>query len=106
FRLAATTWERLGRRAEQAVAAARRTGETAFASVTQPIPADLDLAAAVLGSRRADDRWFCFEQPDRDGYAVCGLGAAAVVEAAGPDRFAVAARACRTVAARTFADDP
>ena len=55
----------------------------AVASVTVPVPADLDLSAAVLAARRADDRFFCFEQPDRDGYAVCGLGAAAVVEARG-----------------------
>jgi salicylate biosynthesis isochorismate synthase len=59
----------------------------------------------VLGSRRPDDRWFCMEQPDRDGYAVCGLGVATGVEADGPARFATAAAACRELAERTFADD-
>jgi len=106
FQLDAAAWERLGRRAERAASAARRGGATAYASVTVAVPADLDLSSAVLGSRRPGDRWFCFEQPDRDGYAVCGLGTAAAVEAAGPGRFVVAARACRAVAARIFADDP
>ena len=32
--------------------------------------------ARVLGSRLASDRWFCWEQPDRDGFALAGLGTA------------------------------
>ena len=46
------------------------------------------------------------EQPDRDGYAVCGLGVATGVEADGQGRFATAAAACRELAGRAFADDP
>jgi isochorismate synthase len=105
FALGSAEWERLGGRIERALALATRTGERSFASVTQAIPADLDMAAAVLGSRRPGDRWFCFEQPDRDGYAVCGLGVATGVEADGSARFAIAAAACRELAGRTFADD-
>jgi salicylate biosynthesis isochorismate synthase/menaquinone-specific isochorismate synthase len=82
-----------------------------IASVTVPVDPGIDPAAAVLAARRPGDRWFCFEQPDRDGYAVCGLGQAAVLEgggggspaaASGPaglgmgeDRFAAVAAGCR-----------
>ena len=69
-----------------------------IASVTVEVDPATDVAAAVLAARRPSDRWFCFEQPDRDGYAVCGLGQAAVVEASGPDRFAEVAE--RVQAAR------
>jgi isochorismate synthase len=106
FALGAAEWGRLERRIERALAVAGRTGERSFAAVTVPISAEIDVAAAVLGSRRADDRWFCMEQPDRDGYAVCGLGVAAGVEADGSGRFRAVAEACRAYAGRTFADDP
>jgi isochorismate synthase len=76
----------------------RRAAPGRIASVTVAVDPALDVAAAVLAARRAGDRWFCFEQPDRDGYAVCGLGAAAVVDAAGGDRFAAVAEECRRLA--------
>ena len=98
----ATLWERV----ERALAVARRAGDTAVASVTVPVPADLDPSAAVLAARRPDDRFFCFEQPDRDGYAVCGLGAAALLKARGSDRFASVVAGCRDLARRTVAGDP
>jgi isochorismate synthase len=106
FALGEAEWGRLGERIGQALTVARRTGERSFAAVTVAIPADVDVAAAVLGSRRPGDRWFCMEQPDRDGYAVCGLGVAAGVEADGSRRFADVAEACRGYATRTFADEP
>src|SRR3954471_20313042 len=77
-----------------------------LASASVPIPADLDLAAAVLAARRSDDRFFCFEQPDRDGYAVCGLGAAATVRDRGPGRVRHAGRPSRALALRTVGGDP
>jgi salicylate biosynthesis isochorismate synthase/menaquinone-specific isochorismate synthase len=73
----------------------RRAADDRIASVTVEIDPGIDVAAMVLAARRPEDRWFCFEQADRDGYAVCGLGAAAVVEASGVDRFADVARQCR-----------
>ena len=73
----------------------QRAADGRIASVTVEIDPATDAAAAVLAARRPSDRWFCFEQPDRDGYAVCGLGAAAVVEGSGPDRFASVAAECR-----------
>ncbi|HEY1274326.1 MAG TPA: hypothetical protein VGF25_05430, partial [Thermoleophilaceae bacterium] len=96
----------LAERAARALRAARRGRGRAVAAVTVPIPAELDVSAAVLAARRADDRFFCFEQPDRDGFALAGLGAAAVVEARGADRFAEAARRARELGGRSFADDP
>ena len=39
------------------------------------------MAACVFGTRRAEERYFVWEQPDRDGFALGGLGAAWTVEA-------------------------
>jgi salicylate biosynthesis isochorismate synthase/menaquinone-specific isochorismate synthase len=75
-----------------------RATDGRIASVTVEVDPSIDIAATVFAARRPDDRWFCFEQPDRDGYSVCGLGAAAVVEASGPDRFAEVAEECRRLA--------
>ena len=69
-----------------------------IASVSVPVDPGLDLSATVLAARRPDDHYFCFEQPDRDGYAVCGLGAAAIHKGTGPERFAAAAAATRALA--------
>jgi isochorismate synthase len=52
-----------------------------------PIDPGLDLSAAVLAAKRTTDRYFCFEQPDRDGFVLAGLGQAALLEASGPERF-------------------
>jgi salicylate biosynthesis isochorismate synthase/menaquinone-specific isochorismate synthase len=91
--------------AERIGAASRRLHGPVLAGVTVPVDASLDLSAAVLAARRADDRFFCFEQPDRDGFALAGLGSAAVVSASGPARFADAALACRRWAERTIVGD-
>jgi isochorismate synthase len=96
----------LRRRAEEALAWARSRGERAVAAVTTPMPHDLDLSAAVFAARRPADRFFCFEQPDRDGFALAGLGQAAVLEARGPERFAEIASRAQQLGRRIFADDP
>ncbi len=96
----------LERRTARALTEARRDGSVAFAAVTTSIAPDTDLSAAVLASRRAEDRFSCFEQPERQGFALAALGQAAVVEALGPDRFAAAAAQARELGRRTFADDP
>jgi salicylate biosynthesis isochorismate synthase len=67
-------------RAGQAIARARRERRPVLAGVTISVPAELDLSAAVLRARRPDDRFFCLEQPDRDGYALAALGEAARVD--------------------------
>jgi isochorismate synthase len=106
FALGVAQRERLERRLVDALERATRGGGQTFASLTVRIPADVDVSAAVLASRRPTDRWFCFEQPDRDGYAVCGLGTAALVEARGGDRFRRVADECRRLGTRILADDP
>jgi len=85
------------RRIEKAHALARREGRPVLASITIP-SAGADPAATAFASRRAGDRWFCFEQPDRDGFALAGVGQAVRVAAAGRDRFADAARRCADLA--------
>ena len=102
FGLDAPARRLLAGRIEQA--AARLHGPV-LAGVTVPVPAELDLSAAVLAARRPGDRFFCFEQPDRDGFALAGLGSAATVEARGEGRFAQAAAAMRSVADRTILGD-
>jgi isochorismate synthase len=62
-------------------------GPRRLVSVTERV--DLaDPSAAVFASRLATDRWFCWEQPDRDGFALAGLGSAHEVVSRGPGRFA------------------
>jgi isochorismate synthase len=56
-------------------------------SVTERLGGAHDPAAIVLGSRRADDSWFCLEQPARDRTAHAGLGVAFSLESAGRGRF-------------------
>ena len=75
------------------------------AAATVPLRPELDLSAAVLAARRPDDRFFCFEQPDRDGFALAGLGQAALLEARGEDRFTQIAALSRELGRRTLADD-
>ena len=106
FALGEPALARLEQRAARAWALTRRDGRRAIAAVTVPIGAEIDLSAAVLAARTSDDRAFCMEQPDREGFALAGLGTAALVEARGPRRFAEAAERARELGRRTFADDP
>ena len=46
-----------------------------------------DPCAAVFASRMAGDRWFCWEQPDHDGFALAALGSAHEAVSRGPERF-------------------
>jgi salicylate biosynthesis isochorismate synthase/menaquinone-specific isochorismate synthase len=88
----------LALRCDEAVARARRGGRPVLASVTVPLEGDVDVAAVTFASRRADERWFVWEQPDRDGFAIGALGVAAAVDSVpGEDRFAHAARMCSDV---------
>jgi salicylate biosynthesis isochorismate synthase/menaquinone-specific isochorismate synthase len=66
-----------------------------IASITVPLPPDVDVAACVFGSRRAEERYFVWEQPDREGFALGGIGSAWTVDAVpGHDRFGAAAAQC------------
>jgi isochorismate synthase len=96
----------LADRVERALALARHDGRRAIASVTVPVPAELDPSAAVLAARRPGDRFFCLEHPERGGFALAALGAAAVVEGRGSSRFAAVAEQVRAIGRRTLGDDP
>jgi isochorismate synthase len=98
LRLGDSAWAVLGERIEAAQRRAQRERRPVLASVTGPVPADVDLSAAVLAARRAGDRYFCLEEPDRDVVVLTGLGEAALTEASGEDRFRAVAAACRELA--------
>jgi menaquinone-specific isochorismate synthase len=75
-----------------AIERALSRGRKTLVSVTAPVEG-LDPCAAVFASRLASDRWFCWEQPDRD-FALGALGVADEVTSRGSDRFADVAREC------------
>lgn len=86
---------RLRHRVEEASKRARRLGAPVLASVTVPVPAELDVAACVFAGRRAGDRYFVWEQPDRNGFALGAMGSVWTVEGVpAQDRFRQAARRC------------
>ena len=103
--LDAAARDRLSERIGYASAFARRERRPVIASATSPLDPGLDLAAAVLAAQRAEDRVFCFEQPDRDGFALAALGEAASVEASGPGRFTSVAAESRRLARGALADE-
>jgi salicylate biosynthesis isochorismate synthase/menaquinone-specific isochorismate synthase len=105
FRLGDSAWTLLEARIQRALRRARRERRSVIASVTEPVDAALDLSAAVLAARRADDHFFCLEQPDRERTTLAGLGQAAVVETSGDGRFRAAADACRDLARGAEAAD-
>jgi isochorismate synthase len=53
----------------------------------------------------ADDRWFCWEQPERDGFALAGLGSVAEVVSRGPRRFTEVAAGCADLLRDRVAED-
>ena len=75
-----------------------------LASVSAPLDPALDVSAVALAARRGGEPAFCFEQPDRDRFALAALGAAATVEASGAERFATVAARCRELAHGAVAD--
>ncbi|MEX2106463.1 MAG: isochorismate synthase [Solirubrobacterales bacterium] len=64
-----------------------------------------DPCAAVFASRLASDRWFCWEQPDRE-FALAGLGVAHEAASRGPKRFAEVARECLRTGGDAVLDEP
>lgn len=96
---------RLERRLRGAVRHARSGGE-ALAAVTVVLGADVDPAAVAFASRVGGEPCFVFEQPQRGGSALAGLGCVRALEASGPQRFAAVARAWRDLAGGAVADAP
>jgi salicylate biosynthesis isochorismate synthase len=104
FALTDSDRERLLARLTLAVGRARRAGGEVLASISLPLPADVDPSAVVCASRRAGEHWFVLEQPDRGRAALAGLGEALSLHASGPERFATVADRWRALAAAAVAD--
>jgi hypothetical protein len=66
----------------------------------------LDPGAVAFASRLASDRWFCWEQPDRERFAIAGIGSAWEVVSRGRDRFAHAEAACAEMSRARLAAEP
>jgi salicylate biosynthesis isochorismate synthase/menaquinone-specific isochorismate synthase len=81
-----------------------RRGRRTLVSVT--VEADIDdPCAAVFASRLASDRWFCWEQPDRE-FALAGLGVAYEAASRGEKRFAEVAEECLRTGRNAVLDEP
>ena len=104
FALGEQDHERLLARLSLALRRARRSGEPTLATSTVRLPGGVDPSAVVCASRRAQESWFAFEQPDRGGVALAALGEAAWLRAVGPERFAVVADRWRKLAATAVSD--
>src|SRR5436309_144057 len=97
---------RLEKHARAAVTRARARGEPVLAAVTVAAAPGTDPSAVAVASRRPGERWFCWEQPEREGTALAALGCVRSLESAGPDRFGAVAGAWRRLAASAVADTP
>jgi menaquinone-specific isochorismate synthase len=67
---------------------------------------EIDPSAIAFASRLAGDRWFCWEQPDRDGFAVAGVGSAHEVVSRGEHRFEDVVSGCAEIARDRLFDEP
>ncbi|MFN8217207.1 MAG: isochorismate synthase [Solirubrobacterales bacterium] len=85
---------------ERALARGRRT----LVSVTREVEV-ADPCAAVFASRLASDRWFCWEQPDRE-FALAGLGVAHEATSRGAGRFRDVAAECLRAGSDPVLDEP
>jgi menaquinone-specific isochorismate synthase len=77
----------------------------ALISVTTEVEVE-DPSAIVFASRRADDRWFCWEQPDRRGFALAALGSVHEAISRGSRRFEEVAAACADAVRGRSHDEP
>jgi isochorismate synthase len=104
FALGEEDRELLLARLRLAVKRARRAGKEILATISVPLPGDVDPSAVVCASRRAGEQWFVFEQPDRGKAALATLGEVAHLSGSGPDRFAMVADRWRDMSAAAVAD--
>jgi isochorismate synthase len=102
--LPAVTRDELRRRLERAIARARKERRPVLASVTTAVDPSIDPSATILAARHPDEHAFCFEQPDRDRFALAALGEVAVAEGSGPNRFAAVTAVCRRLSFGALAD--
>lgn len=79
-----------------------RTGREVILSATAGLAGEADPSAVIARGHKSGDAWFCFEQPDRDRFALAGIGAAITIEGTGPGRFAEVSRRWATLAAQAI----
>jgi salicylate biosynthesis isochorismate synthase/menaquinone-specific isochorismate synthase len=84
---------------------ARAGGRRRLVSVTAPVEIE-DPSAAVFGARMAGDRWFCWEEPDADGFALATLGSAHEGVSRGAARFDDVAGECAALVRDRIAEEP
>ncbi|MDQ6778695.1 MAG: chorismate-binding protein, partial [Actinomycetota bacterium] len=94
----------VSQRLEVALRRARASGSPVLVSVTERLPGVADPVAIVAASRRPGESWFCFEQPDRDGAGLAGLGCVMALEAGGEGRFSRVAGQWSALCAATRSD--
>jgi salicylate biosynthesis isochorismate synthase/menaquinone-specific isochorismate synthase len=97
---------RLERQLAAGLRRARASGEPALVSVSAAVDGAVDPTAVVAASRRPDEQWFCFEQPDREGSAVAALGSVRALEPSAERRFQEVASAWGTLASAAHCDTP
>jgi isochorismate synthase len=107
FALSDADRSRLERRLRAAVRRARGGGASrgeALAAITVVVGCEVDPAAVAFASRVGGEPAFVFEQPERGGSALAGLGCVRSFVAEGPARFVTVARAWRALAGGACAD--
>jgi len=79
-------------------------GRRTLVSVTREVEVG-DPCAVIFASRLASDRWFCWEQPDRE-FALAGLGVAHEATSRGPRRFEEIADECLRLGDHPVLEEP
>jgi menaquinone-specific isochorismate synthase len=87
-----------------ALAKGAERGRRTLVSVTREVEV-ADPCATVFASRLASERWFCWEQPDRE-FALAGLGVAHEASSRGARRFAEVAEECLRLGERPALEEP
>jgi salicylate biosynthesis isochorismate synthase/menaquinone-specific isochorismate synthase len=97
--------ERFSESLSRAVRGGRRA-DARLVAVSWRLQAAIDPAEVVFDSRLPREPWICFEQPERAGASLAGLGAAVTLEDRGPGRFERVAARWRELASGAHADPP
>lgn len=79
-------------------------GRRTLVSVTAEVEHE-DPAAVAFASRLASERWFCWEQPDRD-FALAGIGVAHEAASRGERRFREVAVECSRLGGERVVEEP
>jgi len=79
-------------------------GRRTLVSVTREVEV-ADPCAVVFSSRLASERWFCWEQPDRE-FALAGLGVAHEASSRGSSRFEEVADECLRLGDHPVLEEP